>query len=176
MSTTIATRPQVGEHHAYYRGYVDLVPDGDILEQLALQIADSLAFLSDVDEQRSMFRYAPGKWSIKEVVGHLMDSERIFGYRALRIARGDTTPLEGFDQEALIKGAHFDARPWDELLREWRIVRDANLTMYRGFSEEEMVRMGHANGSDISVRAFAWIMAGHELHHMRIVRERYLNG
>ena len=146
-----------------------------VLETLTVQLADSLTMLSDLDEKQTLFRYAPDKWSIKEIVGHLMDTERVFAYRALRFARADTTPLPGMDQNVLIKAAHFDERPWGELLREWRIVREANLALFHSLDDDAMMRVGNASGWDVSVRSLPWIMAGHELHHMNLIRERYLN-
>jgi hypothetical protein len=174
MSTIVAQRPDTSEYSEYYQRYVNLVAEGDVMETLAVQMADSLTMLADLDDAQTLFRYAPEKWSIKETVGHLMDTERVFAYRALRIARGDKTPLPGFDQEALIKAAHFDERPWGELLREWRIVREANLALFHSLDDDAMMRVGTANGENISVRSLPWIMAGHELHHMNIIRERYL--
>lgn len=174
MSTIVAERPETSEYAEYYRRYIDLVADGDIFETLALQLADSLTLLSDLDEKQALFRYAPEKWSVKETIGHLMDTERVFGYRALRFARGDKTPLPGIEQDSLIKAAHFDERPWGELLREWRIVREANLALFHSFDDDAMMRVGNASGFDVSVRALPWIIAGHEIHHMKIIRERYL--
>ena len=174
MSTIVAERPDASEYADYYQRYISLVADGDILETLAVQLSDSLTLLSDLDEEQTLFRYAPEKWSIKETVGHLMDTERVFGYRALRFARGDETRLPGVDQDLLIKVAHFDERPWGELLREWRIVREADLAMFHSFDDDAMMRVGNASSWDVSVRSLPWIIAGHELHHMNIVRERYL--
>ena len=174
MSTIVAVRPETTEYAEYYGRYIDLVADGDILETLAVQIADSLAMLSNLDDKQTLFRYAPGKWSIKEVVGHLMDTERVFAYRALRFARGDETALPGMDQDVFIKVANFDQRPWGDLLREWRVTREANLTMFHTFDDDAMMRTGNASRFDVTVRALPWIMAGHELHHMNIIRERYL--
>jgi hypothetical protein len=111
-------RPRFDEHAPYYRGYVDRVPDGDVIEQLALQLEATPAALSDLDDARACFRYAPGKWSLKELLGHIVDTERIFQVRFLRLVRGDETPLPGFDQDPYIENAGFDRRPMGELLEE----------------------------------------------------------
>ena len=120
-----------------------------------------------------MHRYAPGKWSVKEVVGHMIDGERVFSYRALRVARADTTPLPGFDENAWVPAAHFDRRPMPDLVADYQTVRAATVALFSSFEEEALVRMGTANDQPISVRALAHMIAGHELHHVAILRERY---
>jgi len=120
-----------------------------------------------------MHRYAPGKWSVKEVVGHVTDAERVFGYRALRIARADTTPMPGFDENAWVPAANFDRRSMPELVAGYQAVRAATVALFSSFDEEALTRRGTANDQEVSVRALAHIMAGHELHHMTILRERY---
>jgi hypothetical protein len=167
-------RPGADEHAPYYQRYVDAVPDGEILVLLRDQLAETEALLREFRGDRENHRYAPGKWSVKEVVGHLADTERIFAYRALRFARGDRTPLPGYEQDDFVRGANFGARPLPELAGELRSVRMASITLFAGLSEEALHRRGPANNVEFSVRALAWIIAGHERHHMRIIRERYL--
>ena len=166
-------RPEPSEYGAYYRQYVDLVPDGDILEMLRHQIEVALALVG-LREEETLFRYGPGKWSLREVIGHLIDTERIFAYRALRVGRGDSTPLPGYDQDAFVKMGSFDDRSFGLLLGEFHLVRQATVAMFEGFPQEAIARTGVANDNPVSVRALAWIIAGHERHHMKIVGEKYL--
>jgi len=174
MADLSIAKPGPGEFAPYYARYIDLVPDGDVLGTLAAQIHTSLGALRAVAPQDSLKRYQPGKWSIREVVGHMIDVERVFGYRALRFARGDATPLAGFEQDDYIAPGKFDARPWPDLLSEFETLRSSTLWMFRGFDQEAWQRKGTASGNPVSVRAISYIIAGHERHHMRIVREKYL--
>ena len=169
-----ATRPAQGEHNPYYSKYVDLVEGEDVLSALKSQLRETIAFLNCVSNEESMSRYAPGKWSVREVVGHMIDTERIFAYRALRIARGDTTPLPGFEQDDFIRGGSFDKIRWSALIEEFDLVRRGNILMFSGFSDEAWARTGTASNSPVSARALAWIIAGHELHHRRVIEEKYL--
>lgn len=173
MPDLLVAKPDVSEHAPYYNRYVALVVDGDILGTLAGQIGGTLAELRNFREADSLKRYAPGKWSVRELVGHLIDTERIFAYRALRFARNDRTDLPGFEQDDYIPAAQFDRRPWADLLEEFAAVRHSNVLMFRGLSEEAWRRMGVANGNPMSVRAAAYIIAGHELHHMQVLRDKY---
>jgi hypothetical protein len=167
------SKPTGGEHAGYFGRYIDLVPDGDILGTLEGQISGTLATLRGVSETDSLKRYAEGKWSVREVVGHMIDTERIFAYRALRIARNDQTPLAGFEQDDYIPAARFDIRPWGGLMEELEAVRHSDVLMLRGLHEEAWRRQGVSNGDPLSVRAAAYIMAGHELHHMKVLRDKY---
>ena len=166
-------RPEAGEHNPYYSRYIDKVPGDDAMPALESQIQETLAALRPLDETRAMHRYAPGKWSIKEVVGHVMDAERVFAYRALRFARADQAVLPGFEENEWVPAGRFDLRPFPGLLEEFETARAATLVLYRGFEEEWLTRSGTASGSPVSVRALAWIIAGHERHHLAILRERY---
>lgn len=174
MSPAIA-RPQADEHIPYYGKYIALVPDGDLVGTLRAQIESTLALLGSIPEARASHRYAPGKWSIKEVVGHMTDVERVMTYRALRIARGDTTPLPGFDENAWVPVAHAEARSLASLAHELAEVRRATLAFFETVDATAAARRGTANDSPISVRALAYIVAGHEIHHVKILRERYLS-
>jgi hypothetical protein len=150
------------------------VPAGDILATLSEQMDATLLLLRGIGEEKAGHRYAPDKWSIKELVGHLIDTERIFAYRALRFARNDRTELQGFEQDDYVHNASFDACPFDELVREFEFVRGANLLMFKHLDEAAWQRRGVASGGEVSVRALAFIIAGHERHHVEILRTRYL--
>jgi hypothetical protein len=173
MATLTTLRPQSDEHDPYYCRYISLVPEGDILATLRSQIADTQALLKKTGEERGNFRYAPGKWSVKEVVGHLSDAERVFGYRALRIARNDQTPIEGFEQDDYIRFGPFAHRSLAELLEEYTTVRQSSLCLFNQLDQEAWSRRGTANKATISVRAIAFVLAGHELHHRRILKDKY---
>lgn len=173
MTETIVARPAAGEFLDYYGKYIALVPDGDIAAQLERQLAATRALLEPLDESRALHRYAPDKWSVKEVLGHVTDGERIFSYRMLRIARADTTPLAGFDENLYVPAGRFDRRPLVSILNEFTHVRNATLALVRSLDDEASRRAGAANGAGITARALAWIIAGHELHHVGLLRERY---
>jgi hypothetical protein len=173
MPHLLISKPASSEHAAYYSRYVDLVPDGNVLGALASQIGGTLGQLRAVSEADSLKRYAPGKWSVREAVGHMIDTERVFAYRALRFARNDRTNLPGFEQDDYVAAAHFDTRPWADLQEEFAAVRASTLLMFRGLGEEAWTRQGIANGNPMSVRAAAYVIAGHELHHMKVLREMY---
>jgi hypothetical protein len=174
MAETTNNYPEATEYAPYYGRYVSLVPEGDILAILSEQMDATLGLLGGIDEEKAGWRYAPDKWSIKELVGHVIDTERIFAYRALRFARNDRTELSGFEQDDYIRHASFDAYPLDALAREFEFVRGANLLMLKHLDGAAWQRRGIANGGEVSVRALAFIMAGHERHHMQILRTRYL--
>jgi uncharacterized damage-inducible protein DinB len=167
-------RPASTDYAPYYGRYVDRVPDGSIVETLRHQLADTLALVAGLPEPKARHRYAPGKWSVKEVLGHVADCERVFAYRALRIGRGDTTPLAGFDQDAYAAVAPYDERPLASIVAELQAVRAATLALLEGFDEAAWGRRGTANDVPVSVRAIAWIIAGHERHHREVLRGHYL--
>jgi hypothetical protein len=169
-----STRPAPDEHAPYYGRYIEKVPDGDIVRTLREQREATAAFLRGIADAKAGHRYAPDKWSIREVVGHLGDCERIFAYRALRFARADDTMLPGFDENEFVKHARLDDRPMTSLIAELDAVRGASIALFDGLFPEEWSRAGTANGKTMSVRAFAWTIAGHELHHLGILKERYL--
>lgn len=173
MVTAVPSRPAPSEHHTYYATYISEVPEGSVLATLAGQIDQTAALLARVPESKASFRYAEGKWSIKEVVGHLADTERVFSYRALRVARGDTTPLASFDENAWVPFGDFDRRTLADLTAELRAVRAATMTLFNSFTGEAWLRIGTASGHPISARALAWIVTGHERHHLRVLAERY---
>ena len=167
-------RPSLSEYNAYYQPYVSEAPGNDVLATLAAQRDATAALLAGIPEAKAGFRYAPGKWSVREVIGHLADSERVFSYRALRVARADTTPLPGFDENAWMPEAGFDRRTLADVAAEFRTVRDSTLALFHGFDASAWPRLGTASGHPISARALAWIISGHEAHHLRVLAERYL--
>ena len=174
MTTATIPRPDATEYAPFYGTYVGKVPDGDLLELLERQRRETQNLLAGLSDTQALHRYAPGKWSMKEVVGHLMDSERVFCYRALRFARADEKPLQGFDDKAWVPAGSFDARPLADLAAELDAVRRATIALFGGFDAAALARKGTANNNEVTVRALAWIVAGHERHHVAILRERYL--
>jgi uncharacterized damage-inducible protein DinB len=175
MTAALIARPGTDEYAPYYGTYIGKVPDGDLRAMLASQLAETLALIRSIPESRGGHRYAPDKWSIKGVLGHLADSERIFSYRALRIGRGDTTPLPGFEQDDYVPMGNFDARTLRDLADELAAVRQATLHLFAHLDQAAFERRGTASGKPISVRALAYIIAGHELHHVGILKTRYLS-
>lgn len=167
-------RPDDTEYLSYYHRYVSLVPEGDIVVTLAKQNEGTLALLRHLSESQGGFRYAPGKWSIKELVAHVSDAERIFAYRALRFARADETPLHGFEENDYVRNGSFDSFPLAEIVNGFDSVRRSTVSLFRLMPAEASTRRGKANNAEISVRALAHIIAGHELHHMNVLRTRYL--
>ena len=174
MPAYTSAPPGADEYPAYFEGYVSLVPEGDVLQTLGRQIDDTLGILRAVSEERAARSYAPGKWTMKQLAGHLVDSERVFAYRALCIARGDTASLPGMDQNVYVEHANFDARTLASLADELARVRATTLDLLGHLDEPAWLRRGTANGNEMSVRALAHIIAGHEAHHVRVLRERYL--
>lgn len=173
-SPALATRPSADEFAPYYAKYIAQVPEGDLLASLESQLEATVALLDTFGEAGAGTRYAPGKWSVKEVVGHVADAERIFAYRALAAARGETTSLPGFDENAYVVGGAFDARTLNSLLGELTAVRRATLSLFRNFTDADLGRRVVANGVPVSARALAWIIAGHEQHHVALLRDRYV--
>lgn len=170
----VIERPGTDEYAPYYATYIDRVPDGDIVGTLERQLGETLALLRAIPEQRGAHRYAPGKWSIKDVIGHVVDTERVMAYRALRMARGDQTPLASFDQEPWVAIARFDERSIASLVTEFEHVRWSTLDLFRSLDAGALLRRGTANGVSFTPRALAYIIAGHERHHVSVLRERYL--
>jgi uncharacterized damage-inducible protein DinB len=168
-------RPREQEYAPYYSSYIDLVPEGDIVAILATQLHDTFALVRELSDEQAQYAYAPGKWSIKQVIGHVADAERIFACRALRFARGDMTPLASFDENAYAAAGDFGNRRLASLLAELAAVRGATVALLAGLPAEAWVHSGVASGYPASVRALAWTTAGHELHHREILASRYLS-
>ncbi|MEA2604144.1 MAG: hypothetical protein QOF89_5136 [Acidobacteriota bacterium] len=166
-------RPEPTEYAPYFERYISLVPDGGILSILESQPADVRRVLGAVPEPQAGYRYAEGKWSLREVLGHVIDTERIFGYRALCVARGDTTPLPSFDEKVFGRNSPHDAFPLAELLDEFETVRKGHLLLFRHLRSEDWTRMGVANNLPVSPRALAYNMAGHVVHHLNGLRDNY---
>lgn len=173
MSPLSIPRPLADESIPYYHGYIAKVAGENLGEQLPAQIQELDRMFEHVTDRAALARYADGKWSIKEVVGHLSDTERIFGYRLLRIARADPTPLPGYDENAYVPAGDFDRRPLNTLLDELRAIRLSTRAMIEGLPLEAWTRRGVANGKPISARALAYIIVGHVNHHMGTLRELY---
>jgi hypothetical protein len=171
----MSIRPSKEEYNPYFERYVNLVPEGDLNDILIQSLQNTTDVFSTVSEDQAIYRYAPGKWSLKEVFCHITDNERIMSYRLLRIARGDKTPLAGYDQESLMSGASFDKCPLTDLIEDYTAVRGATLTLLKGLSEEELSRRGIVNNNESTARAWAYIIAGHEIHHMNVIKAKYLN-
>ena len=167
-------RPLESEYAPYYQGYVAQVSEEEILPVLRSQLDALDVLLNRVTPERETYRYAEGKWSIREIVGHFIDGERVFGYRAFCIARGESRNLPGFDQDDYMLTAPYNQIELEDLLSELRLVRLSNIAMLRTLDEEGWMRVGTANDARVSVRALAFIMAGHVRHHMGVLRERYL--
>jgi hypothetical protein len=167
-------RPGPSEASEYYFRYIDQVPEGDILVILRSQRDSARALLLGIDERLADHRYAEDKWTLREVVGHLADTERLFAMRAFWFARGFDTPLPSFDQTTAIVTGRFNTRAWADLIAEFTATRDATLAFLDGLPAEAWDRRGIASDNPFSVRALAWLMAGHVEHHVRIVRECYL--
>jgi hypothetical protein len=167
-------RPEKTEYDPYYETYVSLVPETDIVAALAAQPTELQDIFTALPEEKGTYAYAEGKWSIKELISHLIDGERIFAYRVLRISRGDETPTEGFEQDGYIENAHANDRSFGDLLEEFNLLRRANLLAFNNLRDDGWSRQGIANGVGVSVRALAYIMAGHVRHHIGILKARYL--
>jgi hypothetical protein len=167
-------RPQPNEFASYYSIYIDRVPGDDIVAVLATQLDDTSAFLSEVSEEKSLHRYAPDKWSMRELVGHVNDTERVFMFRALWFSRGFPDPLPSFDQEVAFRAAESDRVSWASHIEEFRAIRAATLAFCRNLPADAWLRSGIASDNPVTVRALAYIAAGHVTHHLAILRERYL--
>ncbi|MDI4650418.1 DinB family protein [Cohnella hashimotonis] len=167
-------RPDSNEYTPYQGQYVSLVPDGDLIDILEAQKARTLRMIAGLTEEQADYRYAPGKWSLKQVFGHISDNERIQSYRLLRIARGDKTNLPGYEQDELVPNGPFESWSLSQLSEDYKTVREATLALLRGLRAEDWTRIGNANDNPVSVRALACINSGHELHHLRIIEEQYL--
>lgn len=166
--------PTDDQYPVHYRNYVKLVPEGNVMEHLTEQVEKTIALLKNATEEQLNYRYAEGKWSLQEVVGHIIDTERIQCYRILRIGRGDQTPLAGYDDEKYVEEANFSERSITSLLEEFLAVRYATLTLLKGLQETAFSKTGYANNGEMSVNALVYIIAGHELHHLKIIKEKYL--
>jgi uncharacterized damage-inducible protein DinB len=171
---TLSGRPEEGEYAAYQKADIDLVPGNSAVAALEASAQQTLELLGNLDESRIDHSYAPDKWTIRQILGHMIDDERIFVYRALCLARGEQQPLPSFDEKDYVRQAGFEDRPWAELLAEYLSVREATLTFFQGISDKSWLRRGTVTDYTASVRGLAFHIAAHELHHLRVLQERYL--
>ena len=167
-------RPETNEFDPYYNNYISLVEGNDALRVLDGQPAELRALIANVPEEKGTFAYAEGKWTIKELLSHLIDGERMFAYRTLRVSRGDETPIEGFEQDGYVENSNANNRPFAELLEEFDLQRRSNMLLFNNLSDEASRRMGTANEKAVSARALVYTMAGHVRHHIQMLNERYL--
>ncbi len=165
---------QPNEFASYYENYIKLVPEQDIIKGLIKQKEEMLHFFKSIPVFKHEFQYAEGKWTIKDIILHLIDAERIFTYRALRIARNDKAELPGFEENEYVIEANANNREYESLLVEYEIVRNATISLFETFTSEELIRLGTASNNSVSVRAIGYIILGHELHHKNVILERYL--
>ncbi len=167
--------PQPGEYNPAFAGYIGKAQSfADPVEKLDEQRLELLSLLRGLSPEKQLYRYAAGKWSVKQVLGHLVDTERVFAYRALRVARGDQTPLASFEQDDYVAASEVEACDWAELIEEFEHVRQASVLLLRHLPQAAWTRSGTASGAPITVRALAYIMVGHVEHHLEILRQRYL--
>lgn len=167
--------PAAGEYAPYYSRYISKIPhDTPVLDQLHHNAVIVKELITSLPEEKLLYRYEPGKWSIKEVLVHIIDTERIMAYRALRIARNDQTPIPGFEQDDYVPYSAADARDITDIMEEYEAVRKATLTLFHSFTAEAFDRKGTASENTVSVRALAYIITGHELHHLQVLQEKYL--
>jgi hypothetical protein len=173
MTSISPERPKPGEYKPYFDRYISLIPGNDVVGTLEKQLPKTVALLSARSDEDGNLRYAPDKWTVKDIVGHMNDTERIMAYRALRIARNDQTPLAGFEQDDYVKGGPFADLRLADLVEEFKIVRAGSLALFRHLRGSDWTRRGTVDGKEITVRALAYIIAGHELHHRHFLEERY---
>jgi hypothetical protein len=174
LNTASAIRPAKSEFLPYYERYIALVPEGDVVATLESQMAETQALLRSLPASVATYRYAPDKWSVNQVVGHMIDSERNFAFRALRFARNDAAPVPGFEQDDYVRNATFDAYPLADLAAELEAVRQSTVFLFKHMDESAWTRRGIANNAEVSVRALAYIIAGHERHHREVMLARDL--
>ena len=167
-------RPSKGDYNEYYQKYIDLVQGDDIFRALVEQNIESQTVLNSFSESKGNYAYADGKWTVKEVIGHMMDVERIFAYRALCIARGEKKPLPGMEQDHYVNNGNFNKRQLFDLNYEYRLVREANILLFGSFDQSVLNNKGIASGYEVTVLALMWMTAGHEKHHLNILTERYM--
>lgn len=173
-TSSMNSRPEDSEYPSFYGGYVGRVPDGDIVERMRAQREEFVAKTRQIDESLWSHRYAPEKWSVREVLGHVADTEQIMGFRALHFARLDPNPLPGFAENDYVTTAHFDRDPLPVHVDRFVAARTGHILLFERFDDETMLRRGNASGGEFSVRALAWILVGHAAHHLDVLRERYL--
>lgn len=170
------SKPDISQLSDYYKSYLKYVPEEDLLEELANQKEQTSSFLRSMPESKHSFAYAPDKWQIKELVGHLCDTERILVYRALRFSRNDSTPLSGFEENDYVSNANFQERKWSSLCEEKLAIGNATLSFFSSLNPETFDLVGSANKTNVSVRALLFFIIAHERHHIQVIKDRYLKG
>jgi len=168
-------RPERGEYPEWYAAEIELVPYSELLNGLEDSFQKTSAFLRELPSDKLLFRYQPEKWTIQEMWQHVIDTERVLSYRAMRFSRGDTTVLQGFDQNKYAEMSQANERDWADILQEYSAVRVSSLMLFRSLNEEMLLRRGTAGRSEASVRALGFLILGHETHHLKVIRERYLS-
>ena len=166
-------RPNADEYAKYYETYISKIPGGDIIDILEKQHHAIMEFLETIKEDKSNYSYAPGKWSVKEVLGHVNDAERVFGYRALRFSRKDENPLAGFEQDDYVANSNFKNIAIADLAKEFSAIRQSNILMFKGLTDDMWMKKGIASNNNVTVRAIAYILAGHAEHHKKVLIEKY---
>ncbi|MBS1811540.1 MAG: DinB family protein [Acidobacteria bacterium] len=174
MPSQYLQRPAANEYAAYYEKYATLVPETDILQVLREQTESVRALISSLSAEQEAFRYAPGKWSIRQLMGHINDGERVFGFRAFAFAHGEAAALPGFDENDYVRESNFDQTPLQDLLAHFILLRESNVLLLEQLAEGDWGKSGVASDNPVTVRALVWIMAGHVRHHLNILRDRYL--
>lgn len=169
-----ASEIQETEYHPHYHGFIQAIGDVELMEAMEDEMDSLLAFLSSLPSEKLEYRYAQGKWTIPEIVSHMIDCERIYAYRALRFARKDATPLAGFDEDLYVPESRANERSMESLMAEFRAVRMATISLFESFNREQLLRSGLANNAAISVRAIGFVIIGHAAHHCKVIQERYL--
>lgn len=167
-------RPGQEEYKPYYERYIGLVPEGDIIKILKKQIKEFENLCKSISPKKSLYSYAPGKWTVREVIGHIIDTERVMAYRALSFARNGHNDLPGFDQDEFARSSNYNDIRFKDIIEEFNAVRTASIYFFEGLSEEAAERSGVANNNPVTVRALAYIMAGHVIHHIKVIKEKYL--
>ncbi|NND73173.1 MAG: DinB family protein [Rhodothermales bacterium] len=168
------SRPSRDECPEYYFAYIDKVPDGDILDLLSTQVDNTASYLASLPPELGTYRYADGKWTVSEVLGHMVDCERVFAFRGLHIARGDKTPIPGFEQDDWVASTDFNRRSIKSLADELHVLRASTVMLFKNLTAEEIERTGTASGYPFSVRTIPYIIAGHEIHHLGVLKDRYV--
>ena len=167
-------RPELKEYPSYILRYLDLVKGGDVIKQLKEQGDETAVLLGSLSETMAMHTYEPGKWTIKEVLGHIIDTERIMAYRALCFSRKESMALPGFDQDEYVEYGNFNERKISDIVKEFVTLRASNIALFESFNQEQLLQIGSANSREVSVRALIYMIAGHEAHHINIIKEHYL--
>ena len=170
----IIKSPDRSEYPEYFETYIKLVPKDRVMKQLQDSILDLQSIISNIPEEFENFSYAPGKWTVKDVVGHVIDTERIMAYRALRFGRNDSVELPGYDQNIYAPHANYNKRTLYDIAHEFGLVRESNLILFKNFDEKALMRKGKANKWDMTVRSLIYVISGHELHHLRVLKTKYL--